>query len=73
MNRSKHKRKNKNCITSQNFENIKTDRDLAALQIRYKKMSKAELINRLIAAEQYIVDNNQKWVYEQFENYTIET
>lgn len=73
INRSKQKRKNRNGITSQNFENIKPDRDLAALQIRYKKMSKDELINRLIAAEQYIVDNNQKWVYKQFENYTIET
>jgi hypothetical protein len=36
-------------------------------------MSEDELINRLIVAEQYIVDNNQKWVYEQFENYIIET
>ncbi len=73
ISRNKQKSKNKNCIISQNFENIKPDRDLAALQVRYKKMSKDELINRLIAAEQYIVSNNQKWVYEQFKNYTIDT
>ncbi|WP_180320085.1 hypothetical protein [Peribacillus loiseleuriae] len=39
----------------------------------YKKMSKEELVNRLIAAEEYIVENNQKWLYKQFEDYSIES
>lgn len=72
INSNKQKRKNNNGRISQNFENIKPNRDLNALQIRYKKMSKDELITRLIAAEQYIVDNNQKWIHEQFENYNID-
>lgn len=56
-------------MENQNFSNIKIDRDLNLVSSRYKKWSKEELINRLIAAEQYIAENNSKWVDKQFENY----
>ena len=49
MNRSKQQKKNKEVATTENFENIKHNRNLATLQIRYKKMSKEELVNRLFS------------------------
>ncbi|PIJ96303.1 hypothetical protein CTN02_19740 [Lysinibacillus sphaericus] len=72
MNRSKQQRKNKKPISTENFENIKPNRNLVALQNRYKNLTKEDLINRLIAAEEYIIDNNQKWLYKQFKDYPIE-
>lgn len=73
MNRSKKHKKNKKTNITENFENIKPRRNLVALQNRYKNMSKDDLISRLIAAEEYIVANNQKWLYKQFEEYSIES
>ncbi|QTB24798.1 hypothetical protein J2D51_13100 [Lysinibacillus sphaericus] len=72
MNRSKQQRKNKKPISTENFENIKPNRNLVALQNRYKNLTKEDLISRLIAAEEYIVENNQKWLYKQFIDYPIE-
>ncbi|AVK87014.1 hypothetical protein C3943_15340 [Lysinibacillus sp. B2A1] len=73
MIRCKQKKKNKKTISTENFENIKPNRNLVALQSRYKNLTKEELVNRLIAAEEYIVENNQKWLYKQFEDYSFET
>ncbi|ACA40695.1 hypothetical protein Bsph_p146 (plasmid) [Lysinibacillus sphaericus C3-41] len=72
MNRSKQQRKNKKPISTENFENIKPNRNLVALQNRYKNLTKEDLISRLIGAEEYIVENNQKWLYKQFIDYPIE-
>lgn len=33
------------------------------------QLSKAELVNRLIEVEQYVADNQQRWVSNQFEQF----
>lgn len=38
-------------------------------QRKYMKLSKKELAQRLILAEQYIAENNSKWVANYFEMY----
>ncbi|AZK47510.1 hypothetical protein [Paenibacillus lentus] len=53
--------------TKYNF--IKPGRDLNSLRNRYKKFTKNELVEFLINAEEYIAENNNKWVISQFEKY----
>lgn len=73
INRRGKKSTHRNNFKNYNFENIKADRDLQTVHERYKKMTKQEIINRLIAAEQYIVENNEKWVQDQFNLYIKDT
>ncbi|WP_290416006.1 hypothetical protein [Paenibacillus polymyxa] len=53
------------------FSHIKLDRDLQTVRIRYKQMTKAQLIDRLISAEQYIANSNNVWLIKQFESFPI--
>lgn len=65
------KSKLKNSSNSYNFEDIKMDRDLATVRSRYNKLTKSELIERLIQAEQYITDNRHAWIEAQFRIYSL--
>ncbi|MFC0472493.1 hypothetical protein ACFFHM_18910 [Halalkalibacter kiskunsagensis] len=49
------------------FRKIKPDRKIEKVQRNYMKLSKQELVQRLILAEQYIAENNTKWVANYFE------
>lgn len=56
-------------VSSRKYNLIKQDRDLPALRRRYMKNKKNELIELLINAEQYIAENNQRWIVSQFEKF----
>jgi len=58
-------------ITTENieFHKIKPNRNLNNLQKKYMKLSKKELAQRLILAEEYIAENNTKWVSSYFESF----
>ncbi|MNO76842.1 hypothetical protein D3C76_679280 [compost metagenome] len=64
------KRVSQEFIEKIDFTQIKKDRDLSRVCIRYKQMTKIQLIERLIQAEQYIVESHHSWLVEQFEKYT---
>jgi hypothetical protein len=49
------------------FGKIKPNRSVENAQRKYMKLSKKELVQRLILAEQYIAENNSKWVANYFE------
>ncbi len=49
------------------FHKIKPNRNLDNIQRKYMKLSKKDLVQRLILAEEYIVKNNGKWVSNHFE------
>jgi len=51
------------------FRKLKPDRSVENAQRKYMKLSKKELAQRLILAEQYIAENNSKWVANYFEMY----
>lgn len=40
-------------------ERISSERDLDAVKTKYLKLSKEELVNRLIAVEQYLAENQK--------------
>lgn len=45
------------------------ERDLKLVKKKYMKMTKDELVNRLIEVEQYIVKNQNRWITNQFEEF----
>jgi hypothetical protein len=47
-------------------------RDIENVRKRYRKMTKEELIEKLIQAEQYIAENHENWIVEQFKAFTKE-
>jgi hypothetical protein len=49
------------------YRKIAPDRNVKNVQRKYMKLSKEELVQRLILAEQYIADNNTIWVANHFE------
>lgn len=49
------------------FRKIKPNRSVENVQRKYMKLSKKELVHRLFLAEQYIAENNSKWVTKHFE------
>jgi len=49
------------------FRKLKSNRNVDITQRKYMKLSKKELVHRLILAEQCIADNQTKWVANQFE------
>lgn len=49
------------------FRKVKPNRNVDNAQRKYMKLSKKELVQRLILAEQYIAENNSKWVANYFE------
>lgn len=70
----KQKENSKNIIPNINlnmddidFRKIKPNRSVENTQRKYMKLSKQELVQRLILTEQYIAENNTKWVANHFE------
>ncbi|MGN7300577.1 hypothetical protein [Ferdinandcohnia sp. SAFN-114] len=70
----KQKKNSKNITATLNdgmdvidFRKIKPNRSIENAQRKYMKFSKSELVQRLIHAEQYIAENNSKWVANHFE------
>ncbi|PGB04689.1 hypothetical protein [Bacillus toyonensis] len=51
------------------YRRIRADRSLENIERTYMKMSKKELVQRLLLAEQYIAENNETWVRKQFEQF----
>jgi len=49
------------------FRKIKPNRSVENTQRTYMKLSKKELVKRLILTEDYIANNNSKWVANHFE------
>lgn len=54
------------------FKQIKQDRDLARVRQRYMQLTKIELVDLLIRMEQYIANQNQNWLKNQFESFKSE-
>lgn len=48
---------------------ILSERDVNIAKKRYIQLSKEELVNRLIAVENYVVENQERWVTNQFEQF----
>lgn len=48
---------------------ISPKRDINLVKTKYKKLTKEELVNRLIAVEQYVAQNQKRWVANQFEQF----
>ncbi|MBT2716599.1 hypothetical protein [Bacillus sp. ISL-57] len=51
------------------FHKIKPNRNRKILQRNYMKLSKKELVQRLIQAEEYIAESSTKWVANHFDNF----
>lgn len=49
---------------------INPERDHTHVRQKYMKLSKHELVERLIHAEQFIASNHQKWTAQFFENFS---
>lgn len=48
---------------------ISSERDVNNAKKKYMQLSKEELVNRLIGLEQYVAENQQRWVINQFEQF----
>lgn len=48
---------------------ISPERDLNNVRKKYMQLSKEELVNRLIAVEQYVAENQKRWVANHFEQF----
>ncbi len=48
---------------------ISSERDVNFAKRRYLQLSKEELVNRLIAVEKYIAENQERWLTNQFEQF----
>lgn len=66
------KRPYKSKIKSRGFEDIKPNRNKTDVRKRYNKLKKDELIERLMEAEEYIAQHNQRWLADQFNNVDFE-
>ncbi|WP_242266260.1 MULTISPECIES: hypothetical protein [unclassified Bacillus cereus group] len=51
------------------FRKINPNRIIKNTQRKYMRLSKNELVQRLILAEHYIAENNSKWVANYFESF----
>ncbi|MGG3527748.1 hypothetical protein COM13_04530 [Bacillus pseudomycoides] len=67
LNINKSTQKRSVAFTSVDYRRIRSDRSIENTERKYMKMSKKELVQRLILAEQYIAENNSKWVANYFE------
>ncbi|WP_047155522.1 hypothetical protein [Aneurinibacillus tyrosinisolvens] len=68
--KSNKSKRNQGGITSTfDYRRLKPDRDKCQLQSKYMKLSKVELVQRLIDAEQYIAENNKQRVSKHFESF----
>lgn len=48
---------------------ISPGRDISNVKAKYMKLSKEELVNRLIDIEQYVAQNQKRWVASHFEKF----
>ncbi|TQR30104.1 hypothetical protein C7Y47_16610 [Lysinibacillus sphaericus] len=48
---------------------ISPERDLNNARKKYMQLSKEELVNRLIEVEQYVAENQKRWVANHFEQF----
>lgn len=48
---------------------ISPERELTNVRKKYMQLSKDELINRLIEVEQYVAENQRRWISNQFEQF----
>lgn len=62
------KHRNNNALDI-DFKRLKPERNLDILHRKYMKLSKQELVQRLIQTEQYISANDSKWVSSHFESF----
>ncbi|OES45120.1 hypothetical protein [Domibacillus iocasae] len=62
-------RENKKHTFFQEFGQLKPDRNLKNVSRQYTRLTKGELIARLIAAEQYIAEGRQEDLKKLFETY----
>ncbi|KZR59357.1 hypothetical protein [Pseudobacillus badius] len=51
------------------IRNLSPDRNLSNVRTKYMKMTKEELVNKLIQTEQYVALNQNKWVANHFERF----
>ncbi|WP_047151179.1 hypothetical protein [Aneurinibacillus tyrosinisolvens] len=70
--RKTRRKAGKEVSATYNFHDIKVDRDVKNVRKRYRQMTKEELIERLIQAEQFIAVNFEGWLAEQFGAFTKE-
>jgi hypothetical protein len=63
------KSRSKLTMGSASYQHIKPNRDLAQVQKRYLKMSRSELVAKLIEAEECIAQNQSVWQKSLFEQF----
>ncbi|WRU96254.1 hypothetical protein RYX51_04010 [Priestia filamentosa] len=51
------------------YRRLTKDRNINQVQAKYMKLSKKELVQRLLQAEQYIAENNRTWIAQHFESF----
>ncbi|QPW46694.1 hypothetical protein G9298_02455 [Bacillus thuringiensis] len=56
-------------FTPADYRRISAERNIENAERKYMKLSKKELVQRLLLAEQYIAENNRLWIEEQFEQF----
>ncbi|MFF0826025.1 hypothetical protein ACFYU8_05595 [Brevibacillus sp. NPDC003359] len=56
----------KETTSTKHFYHIKLERNLNDVRKRYRQMTKEQLIDQLISAEQFIAEQMQIWISEQF-------
>lgn len=69
-NESNNKKYNKSKVTkldNTDFIRVKLDRDITRVREKYNRLTKSELINRIISLETYISQQNDAWLKAQFE------
>lgn len=68
-NSNKSAQKRSVAFTPVDYRRIRSDRNLENTERKYMNMSKKEIVQRLILAEQYIAENNKAWAGKQFEQF----
>ncbi|PFN04994.1 hypothetical protein [Bacillus cereus] len=68
-NSNKSAQKRSVAFTPVDYRRIRLDRSIENTERKYMKMSKKELVQRLLLAEQYIAENNRTWIEEQFKQF----
>ena len=69
QNSNKTSSANSSSIEDTDYRKLIHDRDSEYLKRKYMRLTKEELVQKLIHAEQYIVENNKSWATNQFEKF----
>lgn len=69
QNSNKTSSKNFSSIEDTDYQKLIHERDPGYLKKKYMKLTKEELVQKLIHAEQYIVENNKNWITNHFEKF----